>query len=70
MKFFSFLVVLATAWVAGAWCLMLLIGVVHAAWWPEVPTISYWGALQVNLVPILSAVIGVVLKSLAEAVTS
>lgn len=29
--------------------LMLLVGVVHHEWWPQVPTIGYWWAVLVGV---------------------
>lgn len=63
-----YLVLLGVAWVAGAWFLMLLIGSLHHAWWPTIPTISYAGALQIELVLILGAVLISLVKGLVEAV--
>jgi hypothetical protein len=27
------------------WLLMLAVGIAHAVWWPDVPTIGYWWAV-------------------------
>lgn len=29
--------------------LMLLVGIVHHEWWPQVPTIGYWWAILVGI---------------------
>lgn len=31
----------------NGWMLMLAVGVVHAHWWPAVPTIGYWWAVLI-----------------------
>jgi hypothetical protein len=66
---FVFLVVLGVGWVAGAWVLMLLIGSLHHAWWPLIPTISFAGALQIELVLMLAVALGGAVKALAGAVS-
>lgn len=45
------LVFIAAAVFLGGWSLMLTVGVVHNEWWPAVPPIGYWSAVQVVLVP-------------------
>lgn len=66
--FFVYLVLLGVGWVVGAWFLMLLIGSLHHAWWPAIPTISYAGALQIELVLILGAALVGLVKGLVAAV--
>lgn len=68
--FFAFLVMLGVGWVAGAWFLMLLIGALHHSWWDAIPTISYAGALEIELVLVVGAFLIGVVKSLVEVVTS
>ncbi|MEU6709927.1 hypothetical protein ABZ897_00495 [Nonomuraea sp. NPDC046802] len=65
---FVFLVLLGVGWVAGAWFLMLLIGSLHHSWWPAIPTISYAGALQIELVLMLGAALVGAVKAFVEAV--
>lgn len=67
-SFFSFLALLGTAWAAGSWVLMLAIGALHHEWWAAIPTISFAGALKIELVLILGVTLGVAIKSLAGAV--
>lgn len=31
-------------WFLQPWFFMLAVGVIHAEWWPAVPTIGYWWA--------------------------
>jgi xanthine/uracil permease len=69
VKVVSVLVLLGVGWVVGAWCLMLLIGSLHHAWWPAIPTISYTGALQIELVVMFTVALGGVVKALVEAVS-
>ena len=64
-----FAVLLGVGWVAGAWFLMLLIGALHHSWWPAIPTISYAGALQIELVLMLGVTLGVLVKALVAAVS-
>ncbi|HEY9373061.1 hypothetical protein [Streptomyces sp.] len=68
-SFFAFLILLGVGWVVGGWFLMLLIGSLHHAWWSFIPTISYAGALQIELVLILGVALGAVVKALIEAVS-
>lgn len=68
-SFFVFLVLLGVGWVVGGWFLMLLIGSLHHAWWSAIPTISYAGALQIELVLMLGAALVGLGKALAEAVS-
>ncbi|MEV8639248.1 hypothetical protein AB0395_47095 [Streptosporangium sp. NPDC051023] len=64
------LFVFLIGWIIGAWILMLLIGALHHAWWAAIPTISYGGALQIELVVMLGVVIGGLAKGIIEAVSS
>lgn len=41
IKFLAVLAILAGAWAAGAWFLMITVGIVHAEWVPAVPPVSY-----------------------------
>jgi hypothetical protein len=68
--FFTFAVLLGLAWVVGAWFLMLLIGALHHSWWDVIPTISYAGALEIELVLVVGAFLIGAVKSLVEVVTS
>lgn len=68
--FFSFLVMLLVGWVASSWFLMLLIGALHHSWWDTIPTISYRGALEIELVLVVGALLVGAVKALAEVVTS
>lgn len=68
--FFSFLILLGVGWVAGAWFLMLFVGALHHSWWDAIPTISYAGALEIELVLIAGAALVGIVKGLVEAVTS
>jgi hypothetical protein len=38
-------VVLAAESLVGAWLLMVVVGIVHGEWLPQVPTVGYGGAL-------------------------
>lgn len=64
------LLAVLVGWVVGAWILMLFIGALHHAWWAAIPTISYAGALQVELVLMLGVVIGGLVKVVIEAASS
>jgi hypothetical protein len=68
--FFAFLVMLGVGWVAGAWFLMLLIGALHHSRWDAIPTISYAGALEIELVLIVGVALVSLVKGLVEAVMS
>ncbi|MGS2645924.1 hypothetical protein [Streptosporangium sp. G12] len=68
--FFTFVVLLGLGWVVGGWFLMLLIGALHHSWWDVIPTISYAGALEIELVLVVGVFLGGIVKSLVEVVTS
>lgn len=36
-------------WPLAAWEVMVGIGVAHAWWWPQVPTVGYWAALVITM---------------------
>ena len=38
-------IVIAVTTLYEAWLLMLGVGVLHAQWWPAIPTIGYWTAV-------------------------
>lgn len=29
------------------WAFMLIVGLIHGSWWPQVPTIGYWPAVVI-----------------------
>jgi hypothetical protein len=66
---FLFLFALFLGWAVGGWCLMLLIGSLHHAWWPAIPTISYSGALQIEAVLMLAVALGGLVKGFIAAVS-
>jgi len=35
-------------WLASAWALMMLVGVLHHQWWPAIPTMGYDTALAAS----------------------
>jgi hypothetical protein len=65
MKAFGVVGLLATIWLAGAWMLMLMVGVVHT-WWPLVPTLPFTVALPLAAIKMLSALIAGVLSQIAK----
>lgn len=65
--FLGFLALIGVGWVVGGWFLMLLIGSLHHSWWSAIPTISYAGALQIELVLVVGAVLVGAVKALIEA---
>lgn len=67
-RFLALLTLIGLAWLVGAWVLMLLVGELHHEWWPQIPTISYSGALKVEGVLLVGVVLGAIVKALAEAV--
>lgn len=67
-KLLAALTITAGAVAAGAWILMLLVGVIHADWLPALPTISYRTALLIGALLYVQALIrglaGVIVKDL------
>lgn len=57
MKWFASLCVAAIEWLFSAWMFMLVVGVVHAEWMPQLAPIGY--GLALLLAAILSAAVAV-----------
>lgn len=66
MKWLTYLILLVAAWVVSAWVLMVTVGVVHAEWIPQLPTIGFGVALLLASLTGLRAVLGAVFKAAAE----
>jgi hypothetical protein len=49
MKVLSILAVSVLLWLGESWSLMVLAGVVHGEWLPQMPTIDFASALLVDL---------------------
>jgi len=47
VKALAVIPLVAGAWLAGAWGLMVEIGIAHGSWWPIIPTIGYVTALKI-----------------------
>jgi hypothetical protein len=48
-KFLAAIAIIAIDWVLTAWFLMIAIGVVHAIWLPQLPTIGFSTAVLLAL---------------------
>lgn len=64
-KFIANVAMLAVAWLIGAWSLMLSVGVIHAEWIPQLPTVGFPTALLLGALLMARTVIGEVLKAVA-----
>lgn len=60
MKTLACLVVIAACWVAGSWLLMIMVGIVHAMWIPQLPPIGFKLALLLGVLGAAHAAIGTV----------
>lgn len=67
MKVLTALAVMAASWLGTGWFLMLLMGVLHADWWPIIPTMSYGTALAVAAVLMLPNLVKALLGLIMEA---
>lgn len=38
-----------TMWLLEGWFFMLAVGIVHAQWFPAVPTLGFWSALAIRV---------------------
>ena len=52
----ALIAILAAAWLAGAWALMLEVGVAHRDWWPALPAMSYHVAVVIVAIGIVFAI--------------
>jgi hypothetical protein len=61
-----------TAWVSvfiigilflGGWTWMLTFGIIHA-WWPHVPSMNYWTALEISAATIALGLYGALMQAL------
>lgn len=66
MRHFASFCVVGIEWLFSAWMLMVVVGVVHGDWLPQVPTIGFGFALL--LTGLVSAVLAV--RALLSAVVS
>lgn len=67
-KVLASLSVLATAWLVGSWMLMLTVGIVHAEWIPQLPTIGYRLALLLTTISLVRVVLGSMLGGLGKVI--
>lgn len=49
MKLIAILATVAGAWLFAAWILMLIVGIIHLNWIPQLPTIGYPLALLITI---------------------
>lgn len=66
--FFAGLAVVVISWLASAWMFMLLVGVVHAEWLPQLPTIGYGLALLLGALTSAAIAVRALLGSLGTAI--
>ncbi len=67
-QFLAHLANLAAAWLMTAWMLMLLVGVVHAEWIPQLPTIGFGLALLLGFLTMVRALVAAVLAEVGKAI--
>ena len=71
MKVFSAVALYLLGWLSGAWMLMLVVGIVHIEWIPQLPTIGFGLALLlvglVSVFALIRAVIGSLIEAIGEA---
>lgn len=59
---------LAVAWLVTGWMLMLIVGVVHAEWIPQLPTIGFGLALLLSALTLVRALLSAVLAEVGKAI--
>lgn len=67
-QFLANLANLAAAWLMTAWMLMLMVGVVHAEWIPQLPTIGFGLALLLAFLTMVRAMVAAVLGEVGKAI--
>lgn len=67
-QFLAHLANLAAAWLMTAWMLMLMVGVVHAEWIPQLPTIGFGLALLLAFLTMVRALVAAVLAEVGKAI--
>jgi hypothetical protein len=58
---------IAGAWLADAWLIMILVSFIHTEWWPLVPPIRYSAALAIASVYMINVVLAGAFKAMAKA---
>lgn len=66
--FLAHLANLAAAWLTTAWMLMLAVGVVHAEWIPQLPTIGFGLALLLSTLAMIRALVTAALGEIGKAI--
>jgi hypothetical protein len=59
---------LAVAWLLGAWMFMLMVGVVHAEWLPQLPTIGFGLALLLSALVTVRALFAALVAEVGKAI--
>ena len=67
-KLLAFTALMAGLWLAGAWAFMLTVGVVHADWIPQLPTVSYRVALLLSAIAVMRTFAGAFIGSISKTV--
>ena len=57
VKFLASIPLIIGGWAVGAWFTMLTVGVIHADWFPLIPTIGYSTALIIAALTTLSLLV-------------
>lgn len=66
MKALLWFVALFAAWIVTAWTLMVGVGVVHAEWLPQLPTIGFGTALLFSTLLTVHAVVKMVFSVIVD----
>lgn len=67
-EFLAHVANLAAAWLVTAWMLMLAVGVVHAEWIPQLPTIGFGLALLLSFLLVVRALVSATLAEISKAI--
>lgn len=53
-------------WFAGAFELMILVGIAHGSWWAFIPTMSYPVAFAIMSMPVAGAMLSGIVKGIVK----
>ncbi len=63
MRWIAALAMIVLGWLVTGWVLMLVVGIVHAEWIPQLPTIGFGLALLLAGVQAVGVILGQVLAA-------